>query len=134
MDMMDTDFIRSVARQQRQLGIGLVEIASGAGRVRITFGTAPAAAASGPAQTAACTGSMSVRAESLGILQAGPAPVQAGDRVAAGQVLACIMLGGRSTEVRAPCAGLLTRVLAAPGVRADYGMPLFELVPGEGRT
>jgi len=129
MSVMDLEFIRAVARRQRQLGIGLVEIVSGGDRIRIEAGTADTAAAPVvPKDGAEC---LTVRATALGMVVAAEVPPQVGDTVVAGQVLAVLQVGERRQEVLAPCAGRIAGVLAAAGTRADYGMPLFELAPQE---
>ncbi|MCG8708641.1 N-formylglutamate deformylase [Brenneria sp. 4F2] len=122
----DIATIRKLARAQRRLGIGQVEIGAEGERVKICMGEAPACA-----PVAAVAPGVTLRASALGVLEAVATPVRAGDVVAAGQVLANVQLGERRVAVPAPHAGRISEVLAAPGGRVDYGMALFTLLPEE---
>lgn len=122
---MDIEMIRSIAREQRRLGIAQVEIGAQGERVKISVGVAAGAVPAAVAQTG-----LTLRASALGVLEAAAA-VRAGERVAAGQVLAEVVLDGRRVAVPAPRAGRIGEVLAAPGTRVDYGMALFTLLPAE---
>ncbi|MFE8048017.1 N-formylglutamate deformylase [Brenneria goodwinii] len=124
--LRDLGMIRRLAREQRRLGIGQVEIGSQGERLKICMGMAQSSA---PA--AAVAHGFTLRASTLGVLEAGEAPVRAGDRVAAGQVLAHVLLDDRRVAVPAPLAGRIAEVLVAPGARVDYGMALFTLLPEE---
>ena len=53
--------------------------------------------------------------------------VDAGDRVAAGQVLALLRIGAILVPVPAPCPGIVTAILAADGALVGFGDPVLEL-------
>jgi N-formylglutamate deformylase len=122
----DIGMIRHIAREQRRLGIGQVEVETPNKRIKICLGSAQGAVASCEVVSAR---KMSICANALGIMMQGEKPLLAGDHVVAGQVLATLHLNTRCVEVSAPVSGCIGEVLVTPGTRVDYGMALFTLLP-----
>jgi acetyl-CoA carboxylase biotin carboxyl carrier protein len=134
--------VRQLAGWLGGSGIELLEL-SGPGRlIRLRRGPVHAGqaqpqadgAAPSPAQAVeAVTASATVvRANSVGVLlHAHPLreqPLAAlGDEVAQGQVMALLKVGTLLLPVTAPCAGIVSRVLAANESIIGWGEPLFEL-------
>ncbi|HEY3997300.1 MAG TPA: biotin/lipoyl-containing protein [Candidatus Xenobia bacterium] len=60
-----------------------------------------------------------------------PRPVQRGDTVAAGDVVACIESMSLMNEVRAPVGGRIAEILVEPGHPVEFGQVLMALIPME---
>lgn len=139
--MLNSDQIREIARHQRLRGVEVVGVKGDHGSVSIRIAAAVTAAASGNPGAAVplvvATKAITVRSDRLGtvILSGRPdlaKPLQGGDAVDKGQVLALVELGEEAGAVVAPANGILGAVLVRDGQRADYGMPMFELTLREG--
>ena len=66
-------------------------------------------------------------ADLVGIVRFARPPVQAGDRVAAGQELASVEALGLRNHVSARTAGEVAVVYVEEGAAVDYGAPLFAI-------
>lgn len=98
--------------------------------------TAIAAAAPAAPPTAAIPddGSLAVTASSLGSFYRAPKPGAApftdiGARVAAGDDLCLIEVMKLFTSVKAPCAGVVTAIMASDGDLVEYGQAVFAIMP-----
>ena len=140
--MLTFNQIREIARHQRLRGVEVVGVKGEQGSVRIRISAAPIAATTErPAATGEVTATVAakgitVRSDRLGTIALSgrselATPLQTGDAVDKGQVMAVVELGEDVSVVVAPARGSLSAVLVQPGQRVDYGMPLFELTPGE---
>lgn len=136
--MLTPSQIREIARRQRQRGVEVVCVKSDDHRIKIRIAAAAAAAASGPigseASNISAPPSRTVRSQCLGIAVLSgrpelPRPIQKGDTVDEGQVLAFVELGADRQAVRSPSRATVDAVLVQSGQRVDYGMALFELTP-----
>lgn len=102
-------------------------------------GAPPAAAASPQAPVAVPEpppGAVVVSAPMLGTFYRAAAPdqppyVAVGQRVAAGDTLCLIEAMKLFTPLTAPCAGVISAILAENGRLVEYGQPLMYLVPDE---
>ena len=79
-------------------------------------------------------GSLAVPAPSLGTFYRAPKPgaspfTEVGARVAAGDDLCLVEVMKLFTSVKAPCAGVITAILASDGDLVEHGQPLFRIKP-----
>lgn len=143
--MLSLDQIREIARHQRLRGVEVVGVKGHHGSVRIRVAEAASASAGvggslGTAESSPVmvgTKTVKVRSDRLGtVILSGRGklvqPVQGGDALDQGQLLALIELGEKAHAVVAPVKGTVRAVLVQDGQRADYGLPMFELTSDEG--
>jgi len=134
--MMNLSDIRTYARQLHLRGIESVEIQAGERliSIRIDVPASSGGASASPAAPIREAAFIDVRSATLGRLlrsQADrlPVPIEPGDEVIQGQLLALVVLDESLEPVHAPVDGAIGAVLAAEGQIVDYGMPLFQLKP-----
>jgi acetyl-CoA carboxylase biotin carboxyl carrier protein len=115
-----------------------VEIAlSKDGGAPLPAAAAPVAPPAVPTQPApAVSIGVPVTAPTLGSFYRAPKPgappfTQIGARVAAGDELCLIEVMKLFTSVRAPCAGVVSAILASDGDLVEHGQALFRITPDE---
>lgn len=97
----------------------------------------PLAATPTPAPTPAAVpddGSRAVPAPTLGTFYRAPKPgapafIEKGGHVAAGDDLCLVEVMKLFTSVKAPCAGIITAILASDGDLVEHGQTLFRIKP-----
>ncbi|MEZ5670066.1 MAG: acetyl-CoA carboxylase biotin carboxyl carrier protein [Alphaproteobacteria bacterium] len=142
---VDADLVRKLATLLQESDLSEIEYSQGEQRIRVARGRAvelaPAAAApvahAAPAQQAAepaadASHPGAITAPMVGTAYLTPEPntppfVKAGDRVSEGQTLLIIEAMKVMNQIRAPRAGLVTKVLVENGQPVEYGEPLMVL-------
>lgn len=135
---MKPNDIEALAQALQRLGVARCELDDSAQglRLKLRLG-APAAAAPAPAaatapDSAGAVAAACLRSPGMGRfatchpLQPGPAAMP-GQRLAAGQTVAYLLIGTRVEAIVAPAAALLGRQLVAEGQLAGYADALFAL-------
>ena len=147
----DADAVRSLAIILADTGLTEIEIEGKEGRIRVARAPATVAAAlSAPVPTTTITVGAPVTpapaaapadesqhpgavvSPMVGIVylaaEPGAAPfVALGQSVTAGQTLLLIEAMKTFNQIKAPKAGMVTRILVAPGAPVEYGQPLLIL-------
>lgn len=123
---MTDDDIATLAVLAQRAGLSLLELDAGGAQVRLRFDADDARpAAAPPAETAEavspCVGRF-VRSHPLG-----GEPVEEGDAVEKGAVLAYVRSGRLLTPVRSPREGRVVETLAAEGEGVGFGVALFRV-------
>jgi acetyl-CoA carboxylase biotin carboxyl carrier protein len=145
----DADAVRSLAVILADTGLTEIEIEGKEGRIRVA--RAPAAVAVAPVPAATVTLGAPAAAPSppaapvddsqhpgavvspmVGIAYLAPEPgaapfVALGQTVTAGQTLMLIEAMKTFNQIKAPKAGMVTRILVVPGAPVEYGQPLLIL-------
>jgi acetyl-CoA carboxylase biotin carboxyl carrier protein len=141
---VDRERILEIIRLAQELPVAELGIREGDLEVRVVKGGAiPAAAPEAPGEAPPSTelvraeSQVTVRATKVGFFHRGKGPgaaplVAAGDRVQAGQPLACLESLRKLTDVTADIAGEIAAVLAEDGSAVEYGQALFEIRPDQG--
>jgi acetyl-CoA carboxylase biotin carboxyl carrier protein len=144
---VDADAIRVLADILRDTGLTEIEIAEGDSRIRVVRAPAvvQAAIAPSPAIMAAAAAPQAtstpdtadftqhpgaVKSPMVGVAYLAPEPgapnfVSVGQTVAAGQTLMLIEAMKTFNQIKAPRAGIVSRVLINPGVPVEYGEVLM---------
>ena len=145
---VDAEAIRALADILLDTGLTEIEIAEGDSRIRVARAPATVQAAVAPqmaaVQTHAAPAAPPVAAETadfaqhpgavkspmVGVAYLSPEPgaapfVAVGQTVAAGQTLLLIEAMKTFNQIKAPKAGMLSRVLINPGVPVEYGEVLM---------
>ncbi len=146
--LFDPEAIRSLAMVLRDTGLTEIEIVEADSRIRLVRSPAMEAATSvpgpAPVQTVAVPAAAPVPAEDdavpagaipspmVGIVYLAPEPgaalfVSVGQSVAAGQTLLLIEAMKTFNQIKAPRAGVVTRILVASGEPVEYDQPLLVL-------
>jgi acetyl-CoA carboxylase biotin carboxyl carrier protein len=145
----DADAVRSLAVILADTGLTEIEIEGKEGRIRVA--RAPAAVAVAPVPAATVTLGAPAAAPSppaapvddsqhpgavvspmVGVAYLAPEPgaapfVALGQTVTAGQTLMLIEAMKTFNQIKAPKAGMVTRILVVPGAPVEYGQPLLIL-------
>jgi acetyl-CoA carboxylase biotin carboxyl carrier protein len=144
---VDTDAIRQLAQILQDTGLTEIEVSEKDSRIRVVRApaTIQAAVASQPPQTAPTATISSpeqllpsdpgqhpgaVTSPMVGIAYLGPEPsapvfVSVGQSVAAGQTLLLIEAMKTFNQIKAPKAGVVSRILITSGVPVEYGEVLM---------
>ena len=141
----DPESIRTLATTLRDTGLTEIELVSGENRIRLVRAPAPAAAAPALAPALApaaapvlapvasleeATPAGAVVSPRVGIAYLAPEPgaapfIAVGRPVAAGQTLLLIEAMKTFNQIKAPQAGVVTRILVASGEPVEYAQPLL---------
>ncbi len=142
---IDTAEIRALAEILADTGLTEIEVSDGESRVRVARAPAPAIAAATATLAAPATATPATRAEpapadhpgavnspmvGIAYLSAEPGTppfVTPGQSVAAGQTLLLIEAMKTFNQIKAPHAGVVTRVLVTSGQPVEYGEALLVL-------
>jgi acetyl-CoA carboxylase biotin carboxyl carrier protein len=138
---IDDDLVRRLAQLLDETGLSEIEYAAGETRIRVARALVAPAAVAPPipvaggdgetAEPAAVEGTV-VRAPMVGTVFAAPEPgatpfVRLGDSVAEGQTLFLIEAMKTYNPVRAPCAGIVARILVTDSAPVEYDEELLVL-------
>jgi acetyl-CoA carboxylase biotin carboxyl carrier protein len=146
----DLDLVRELANLLSEAGLSEIEYASGEVRVRVARAVPAAAAGAGPAASAAVAPSAAASTAGVresdalldhpGLLTSpmvgvaytaadpgSPPFVKVGDAVEAGATLLLIEAMKVFNPIKAPRAGVVTRMLVSNGTPVEYGEPLLIL-------
>ena len=147
----DPEAVRKLAAILVDTGLTEIEIEGKEGRIRVVRAhapmavqvAAPAAVAAAPAAVAPAAAPAAAPAEDathpgavtspmVGVAYLAPEPgappfVAVGQNVAAGQTLLLIEAMKTFNQIKAPRAGVVTRILVAPSEAVEYGQPLLIL-------
>jgi acetyl-CoA carboxylase biotin carboxyl carrier protein len=127
----DPEAVRKLAAILVDTGLTEIEIEGKDGRIRVVRAHAPVAMqVAAPVEDAAHPGAVLSPMVGVAYLAAEPgAPpfVTAGQSVAAGQTLLLIEAMKTFNQIKAPRAGVVTRILVAASEAVEYGQPLLIL-------
>jgi acetyl-CoA carboxylase biotin carboxyl carrier protein len=140
----DPDAIRALAAVLNETGLTEIEIAEKDSRIRVVRAAAPAAAAavvppvvpgpavvpSGPTPAESAPPPGAVLSPMVGVAYLSPEPgappfVTVGQSVAAGQTVLLIEAMKTFNQIKAPKAGIVTRILVANSTPVEYGEVLL---------
>jgi acetyl-CoA carboxylase biotin carboxyl carrier protein len=138
----DPGLVRELANLLTETGLSEIEYALGELRVRVARSLQPAAVAAPPHPAAAVPSAAAKEADALldhpglitspmvGVVYTTAEPssppfVKVGDAVEAGATLLLIEAMKVFNPIKAPRAGVVTRVLVSNGVPVEYGEPLI---------
>ena len=139
---VDPKLIRQLADILHETGLGEIEYADGAKRIRVArpaVAAAPAIAVSAPAAAAPAapaaeggreTPAGAITSPMVGTVYLAPAPgaapfVKPGDRVNEGQTVLIIEAMKVMNPIKSPRGGVVSRVLVENGAPVEYGEPLL---------
>ncbi len=142
---IDADVVRELASLLSETGLSEIEYAIGEWRVRVARNGGPAVAAAPLAATARAAGADAgvvrdhdavldhpglLTSPMVGVVYTATDPstppfVKAGDTVEAGATLLLIEAMKVFNPIKAPHAGVVTRILVSNGVPVEYGEPLL---------
>jgi len=141
VERFDADAVRRLAQVLFETGLIEIEVEDKEGRIRVvraapaaaTTAPVPAGGATPPAPPAPVDDSHhpgAVLSPMVGITYLSPEPgapffVTVGQSVVAGQTLLLIEAMKTFNQIKAPRAGIITRILVPSGSPVEYGQPLM---------
>jgi len=144
--VVDTEAIRTLAEILQDTGLTEIEISEGDSRIRVVRAPAivqaalPVAAPPGAVAASAVPSASeiedfahhpgAVKSPMVGVAYLSPEPsappfITVGQNVAAGQTLLLIEAMKTFNQIKAPRAGVITRVMIQPGTPVEYGEVLM---------
>ncbi len=145
--VVDTEAIRTLAEILQDTGLTEIEISEKDSRIRVVrapaivqaalpVATAPVAVAPAPAPATGMDSddfslhAGAVKSPMVGVAYLSPEPsappfVTVGQNVALGQTLLLIEAMKTFNQIKAPRAGIVTRILIQPGIPVEYGEVLM---------